>query len=304
MSQASAFIKEKFLQFFLPLRNHPLIWSRYVNRVSKRLFQDSSVHLSDIQRALVAALRRDGIATIHIDHLFPNKHLLQSFQQWVNQHRSLAQVAQKKTFLIELVDSQITLDLGDPLVQFYLHPVLLDVINSYFQMWSTFYYYSLSVAQVMEPDSLRVYSQQWHRDPEEVMTCKVFVYIQDVDETSGPFSYVRGSHLGGKWRSIFPQRPPKGSYPPPQVIEGIVPSLDIQTVTGTAGTVIFCDTSGLHCGGYASQQERIMLTGAFLPTSSVWRKRYYLPPNIETLIQQQIGSPQSRFALTSGRLHS
>ncbi len=34
-------------------------------------------------------------------------------------------------------------------------------------------------------------------------------------------------------------------------------------MTGSKGSVIFCDTSGLHRGGFAKSQQRVMATGFF-----------------------------------------
>ena len=46
--------------------------------------------------------------------------------------------------------------------------------------------------------------------------CKVFIYLSDVDETAGPFIYVKGSAMRGTnpaYRTLFPQKKPLGSYP-------------------------------------------------------------------------------------------
>ena len=39
-----------------------------------------------------------------------------------------------------------------------------------------------------------------------------------------------------------------------------VPKNDIRVCTGRAGTVVFCDTTTLHRGGYATKSERTMFT--------------------------------------------
>ena len=74
----------------------------------------------------------------------------------------------------------------------------------------------------MPEGSEAVSSQRWHRDPEDRKLCKVFIYLNDVDENAGHFTYVKGSHYLGKWGKLFPQKPPKGFYPPSGAVENIV----------------------------------------------------------------------------------
>ena len=51
---------------------------------------------------------------------------------------------------------------------------------------------------------------------------------------------------------------------------GVIPPEAIKTFTGKAGTMIFCDTSGLHQGGYATGKERIMSTFGYYSHASLW----------------------------------
>ena len=49
------------------------------------------------------------------------------------------------------------------------------------------------------PGSTRVSSQRWHRDYNDERLVKVFIYLTDVDEDTGPLEYVPGSTLGGEY---------------------------------------------------------------------------------------------------------
>ncbi len=42
------------------------------------------------------------------------------------------------------------------------------------------------------------------------------------------------------------------------------------TMTGGAGTVIFCDTAGFHRGGFARTKPRILMVATFL-REAVWQ---------------------------------
>ena len=47
-----------------------------------------------------------------------------------------------------------------------------------------------------------------------------------------------------------------------------IPQEDVSVCTGAAGTIVFCDTSGLHRGGFARVRERLMCTSIYTPRAS------------------------------------
>jgi hypothetical protein len=91
------------------------------------------------------------------------------------------------------------------------------------------------------------------------------MYLNDVDEFAGPFTYVRGSQPTSKnsYSKLFRQKLPWGSYPEESAVLAKTSSEDQFVATGSAGTIIFCDTAGLHRGGFAKTKERVMATGFF-----------------------------------------
>jgi hypothetical protein len=107
----------------------------------------------------------------------------------------------------------------------------------------------------------KVWSQSWHRDPEDPNVCKVFVYFSEVSEDSGPFEYVLCSHLNW-WDLCPPQR-----YPAETIDDSVIPSQLFAKVTGGPGTVAFCQTSGLHRGGHG-EKARTMAVLSFVPEQS------------------------------------
>jgi hypothetical protein len=138
-----------------------------------------------------------------------------------------------------------------------------------------------------------IQSQRWHRDPEEKRLMKFFVYLSDVDENAGPFTYVKGSAYKTKpYGKLFPQKLPMGIYPPDNSVEEMIDSSAIISATGVKGTVIFCDTAGLHRGGHARSKSRLLFT-AFYP-SSWWTesKRYTL-----SISSEEIKEPMALYAL-------
>ena len=162
-------------------------------------------------------------------------------------------------------------------------------------MYSRLKYHDLAKTMPIAKDGKAVLSQKWHRDPEEKRICKVFIYLSDVDETSGPFTYAYKSTFRNKYGHLSPQKPPASTYPPDGYVEKNIPKEELREMTGKAGTMIFCDTSGLHKGGLATEKERIMYTAYYASWACKDATRYKLPSNWEEARQNL--SPEQIFAL-------
>ncbi|MGE0555117.1 MAG: phytanoyl-CoA dioxygenase family protein [Gemmatimonadales bacterium] len=146
-----------------------------------------------------------------------------------------------------MVQDVLVLDQG--FVDLAIHPVVKDTIGSY--VGPT---YELVEAKGWKSLPTTSDFHGWHGDawynqelvqdriPREV---KVAMYLSDV--TSGPFTYVLGSH-----RKQHPRSVQDGE------LAG-VPKQDIVEVTGRAGTAIFFDTSGIHRQGTPILQERLAI---------------------------------------------
>lgn len=252
------------------------VWYHLVNRKRKRLYISFPPVIREVDKMVVRDLKENGIAVTHLDDLFPGKNMLATLRGVAAELRKNSLPSVKKPFLNELLPHNPVLTLHDPLVQLSLNDKILNVVNAYLGLYAHFYLYTLNITLPVEKNTQEIFSQQWHRDPEDKKFCKVFIYLNDIDETSGPFIYVRKSNYGNKWRYLFPQKPPRGTYPPKGEVEKVVSLSDIISCTGEAGTVIFCDTSGLHKGGYATEKERIMFTAGYLTNASQWKKLYTL----------------------------
>jgi hypothetical protein len=94
-------------------------------------------------------------------------------------------------------------------------------------------------------------TQRFHRDPDDWRFLKLFVYLTDVDEESGPHMYVVGSH-----RRAAPLR--ARSYTREE-IERRYGREGIRIVTGRRGTVFAADTYGIHQGAPPRSGPRLIL---------------------------------------------
>lgn len=93
--------------------------------------------------------------------------------------------------------------------------------------------------------------QSFHRDLDDWRFVKVFVYLTDVDATSGPHTYVRGSH---KTKARLRARP----YPPEELHKTYGADA-ILRVFGEAGTSFVADTYGIHKGDVPVSRPRLIL---------------------------------------------
>jgi hypothetical protein len=97
--------------------------------------------------------------------------------------------------------------------------------------------------------------QRFHRDPDDWRFVKLFVYLTDVDENSGPHVFVQGSH-----RTDVERR--ARSYDMTK-IEKVFGRDATKTVTGGRGTAFMADTAGIHMGKPPSDRPRLMLIAQY-----------------------------------------
>jgi len=287
------------LQFaYHGVRNWWPIWFFVLNRQSRRVWRRVAPTLREQESKIVETLLRDGIAIAHIRDLFPQgtfEALLKEFEirkakpfasQTSHGGMEMMQKGGKgtKTFMKYFWGGGGTnpeLDTKSLFIQFALSDIAIRIVGNYFGSAPKFHGFSLQETVLVPKGEMPYLSQRWHRDPDDKKICKVFLYLNDVDsETTGPFMYVKGSQLGGKWRHLFPQRPPVGRYPDPGAVEKAVSKEDIQVCLGKAGTMVFCDTSGLHRGGYSTEKTRAMFATGFATKASVHPVNYTLPGNV------------------------
>jgi hypothetical protein len=133
---------------------------------------------------------------------------------------------------------------------------VLDIVNTYLGMWSKLSYADQWYSPPRGPEANRVGSMRWHRDYNDQHLVKVFVYLCDVDEGTGPFEYIPGSARNGPYANEWPWAPLGETYPPQEELERRIPQSAARTFTGPEGSVILCNTSGFHRGGFATEKPR------------------------------------------------
>nr|MBA3442989.1 hypothetical protein [Pyrinomonadaceae bacterium] len=186
---------------------------------------------------------------------------------------------QKKTFIFPLLGERPTLDPSDVYVRFALQKPIPRIANAYFGMYTRLRFYNVWHTFTTQDEASA--SQFWHRDRDDLHhVLKIFVYLSDVDDGAGPFTYAAGTHFKKK----LPREPAyflEDGYvmrsDDAQLAE-VVPPERWMKCTGPKGTIIFADTRGYHKGGLARERDRLMYTCMF--TSSLAPELFTRPDQI------------------------
>jgi hypothetical protein len=243
------------------------------NRASRRHFSHEQPQLDEVQQSVLERLRADGCATLPFSDLVADEGLWQELetdaQGFVTETEAglaaereggEAELRRRagKEFLVRKYSWGAELGLDDPWLRVGVNARLLDLANVYLGMWSKLEYVDVWYTPPAGTDE-RKSSQRWHRDFNDRHLLKAFLYLVDVDEETGPFEYVPRSAPGGELERLWPWRPLGENYPPE---DEFAKTVDGRSVAFTApkGTIILCNTSGFHRGGFARGKTRVLGT--------------------------------------------
>jgi hypothetical protein len=260
------------------------------NPEARKRHEESPPQLDESQADIVAQLREEGLVVLSFGDLF-------GAELWGELAESSAQFARaveadgssptgtktKKPYLLRAyAPGPVELLPENPWLRLGTAPRLLDVVNAYLGLWSKLSYVDQWYTTPNPDAAARVASQRWHRDYNDKHLLKVFLYMSDVDAGAGPFEYVPGSMIGGgRFADVFPwQIFGEDLYPPEGELQRKIPSEASRLLTGPAGTLILCDTTGFHRGGFATERPRIM---------GVWN--YVSPASLASLSERNFSVP-------------
>jgi hypothetical protein len=284
--------------------------------VSPRLLQRSRfrpAELSAVQQQALEALRHDGVAVVSFADLFGDTTFWEELEADM---RSFVDATQRelptlshderkarygnKSFLVRRFrmkrgEPRLSLPPGNAWLRLGVSTNLLDLVNAYrgqmMRLHDVDNWYTVPEGDAAE----RILSQKWHRDGWENHIVKVFVYFSNVDGEAGPFEYVRGSPAGGKYGSFWPWQEEE-VYPDQAQFATAIDEADLMTLAGPPGTIVICDTSGFHRGGYARSKPRILSYLTYL--SDEGNRRHRRKFDVDWTAGDGALSPAGRHALT------
>jgi hypothetical protein len=250
------------------------------NPGAKKRFSEHRPALDGEQQEIVDSLRAEGLVVLPFSKLFDAglwNELSESSADFARKIeddlreeeespseailKARAKGSKKQFLRRSYAPGPVELPLENPWLKLGISTRLLDIVNTYVGLWSKLSYVDQwYTVPVMDAESERISSQRWHRDYNDQYLVKVFLYMNDVDEGSGPFEYVPRSHIGGdRYSDFFPWAPfGEDLYPPSDELQRRIPPEASRLLTAPAGTMIFCDTTGFHRGGFATEGPRIM----------------------------------------------
>ncbi|MFO0718735.1 MAG: phytanoyl-CoA dioxygenase family protein [Candidatus Paceibacterota bacterium] len=291
-------LKKYLLHIYFKTRNARPIW-KLINKKAIDLLSKNRPSLDSEQKRIVDEMKKTGIAVSTLDILFPGQNMLQILSDYSKTLHPEEAEQGKKLYLKKYWDRFPIFNLSNPFLRLTLEKKILDIVNEYMGMWSILKQYDLAMTIPVSSGTDAVQSQRWHRDPQEKKIFKMFIYLNDVGDDAGPFFYIVQSNHEGIYGKLFPQKTPEGIYMKEEELKEKIPTENIKKMTGKAGTVIFCDTSGIHKGGYATKNERLMFTSFFSSTSYIENTTYSFPKDFK--ITDTPLSKEAQFAISQGR---
>ncbi len=164
----------------------------------------------------------------------------------------------RKSYLVRLVSSdQEEHSSESPLVKLAVDEKLLEIVSRYLGLWPRLH--SIGAWVNFPTKSEAIKSQLWHRDPEDVKLLKAFIYLVDVDENCGPFSYIPKSHPFSANALKVPKHKDERRITDEEMQQTFPPSSWL-ACTGPANTMILADTLGYHRGGKPTVGTRVLIT--------------------------------------------
>lgn len=156
-----------------------------------------------------------------------------------------------KSFIERLVDDDYSIkNTGDPLSTYLLNPGIAMACAKYLGLIPKLTSFKVWRSHQIELQD-RTASQNWHRDYNEYQMVRVFYYFNDVTSDNGAGEYIRGSHFkGDSFDKLQDSQDGLSRYSTDKDVESIFSEERVMVAEGTAGTLFFMDTAGLHRGGF------------------------------------------------------
>ena len=181
-----------------------------------------------------------------------------------------------------------------PLLAIGLSAPVLRVVSSYMGLWPKLIYTDAWYSIPMDPGK-RIGSQQWHRDPEDKQMVKVYCISRKSTRAQEPWSIssapatrsAAGGMEIGEWKAAG-----ANLYPSGELVDHTLCRRKHFYCSGPVGTLLFCDTTGLHRGGISRSKPRVVATWTFVTPASRYQRRFTVPPAEEACLSpKRLDSP-------------
>lgn len=246
--------------------------SRYVfNAVPVWRYRRAATPLDGEVQRVARELRTSGVAMTSIESLLGSDEALHELQAYVARARAEGDSTRDplKPYLIELFGARPVIAADDTLFSFALRSQVRGVAEAYAQM--KLRVQDMNVWINLPTGAGPTQSQRWHRDlPDDFEIIKCFVYLADVTPGAGPLQYIRTTNtVEGRRQWFKSEFDGVGFRVADEDIASTYTEDQIVTAEGSAGTIVFADTRGLHRGGFAKDTERVVLQITYSSNASI-----------------------------------
>ena len=235
-----------------------------------------------VDRTLLEELRERGIAIRPFDDVFRDRARLDELKAIAERREAQKEGTAAKEFLERLMPSRV--EATGPFVALALEPQVVALANAYIGMHS--YLRGLEMWRNLPTDEPPKLSQLWHRDWDDVINLKLFVYLSEVTEEHGPFTFASGTQPGGPRELDVKDR-----LSDDEMAERI-PREEWVVCTGGPGTVVLADTCGYHKGGKPTKGDRLLWTAQFTSGAADAKRNFELAEARPAAL-----TPEQRWAL-------
>ncbi|MBL1201671.1 MAG: phytanoyl-CoA dioxygenase [Nostoc sp. ZfuVER08] len=240
-------IKHKISMLYFDLKYYLALWEH-----SKKL-----PALTAGDRQILKALKKDGVYVTTLTDLGLNS----SSELLKAAYEQLSQMADPNNAHLEEKLPQIYTVTGIPEIFNWGNDTrLLNIIESYIGLPIAFHGVHL---RKDFPSKHQFGTLLWHSDAEDRRIIKIFIYLNDVEQKTGPFEYIPRSLtpiFSWKYIQLY-YKLFKSNYMgiDDEDVKPVIPKSAWKSCTGAAGTVIIVDTKNALHHGTVRTEERSTL---------------------------------------------
>lgn len=280
------------------MRHNEYFWRYGFNLQPTIFYRLNMPELTGVEAKVLGELNENGYAKTTVAGLFEDdlslytallsavENLNRQRAEDLNEARKSAKsegFQEGKSFQISLLGAKPIFEPDNIFARFALQKSFLKIADAYLGMQAKLKYFNIwhNFASKNPAKS----SQLWHRDRDDIYILKIFVYLSDVDDSAGPFTYALKTHPKGR-NKINPDFFIEGGVArtTDAQMKKALPKDFWEKATGKKGTIVFADTRGFHKGGLAREHDRLLYTCMFTsPASQVGDLMTVSPDRTATL---------------------
>ena len=241
---------------------------------------------NSVGHRIFADLTKFGIAKAHISEFKNMPSLVQlqhEYDELLSKEKELPHDRKSKTFIQRLVEDDFEFDnLKSAITQYCLNEDVMKACANYFGLIPKLTSFKIWRSHQTESTE-RIASQNWHRDYNEYQMVRVFLYFNEVNKNNGAGEYVTGTHyMGDSYAKLQDSADGLSRYATEEQVTKEFEDSRTLIAEGSAGTMFFVDTAGLHRGGYhpVPGERRVSLT-TFSTAADLMETKMRAPKDIK-----------------------